>query len=585
MTCAGSKRRGVPRGWMGWTGWTVAACLIFGLATALQYQQVLRGELWTSIAVPRPVPEAAGVPRERADHLWPPDRVQLHREWEDWDHGFVLWVVSRNAYTLLTEPSRLFGEGPCFPFPKPLVLGHPAITQGILAAPAYAATGNPIFSYNSIMILASFLAALAMYLLVRDWTGSPSAGIAAGLLYAFHGARVSLATYPFKIDLAWVLFAMLFGERYFKQGRWRDALLTALCIALQLSMSLYASLVCVLVLLPYLVWLLTKYGLAKLRPGPVVMALVVIGLSTALVYAPYLGLPETSGNRLRYVALWSGFLPGRFVGWLIFLFALVSLLPGYRESGASRRWALLAACALVLWLATGGNEAAQRIAEKAGDPAPFALPSPYRIFDFLPGLALIRGSLFLATGVHLLLSMLAGLGVARLIRWTPPPWKLAISAVLICVAFTDTLHPELLGRRAPVEFRTLALRPWEQDTRKFFETLEELGNRGPVVEIPSGPPWALHRESSRTLLNAYHHRPTSGCHNSVIPPEVRRVRTLIDRLPDADALRELRSLGFTTLVVHGGATIQEPFRTAAERSELLEEVHATLRRAAYSISP
>ena len=63
------------------------------------------------------------------------------------------------------------------------------------------------------------------------------------------------------------------------------------------------------------------------------------------------------------------------------------------------------------------------------------------------------------------------------------------------------------------------------------------------------------------------------------------MRALIDRLPDADALRELRSLGFTTLVVHGGPPIQEPFRAAAERRELLEEVHATLRRAAYSISP
>jgi hypothetical protein len=63
------------------------------------------------------------------------------------------------------------------------------------------------------------------------------------------------------------------------------------------------------------------------------------------------------------------------------------------------------------------------------------------------------------------------------------------------------------------------------------------------------------------------------------------VRALIDRLPDADALRELGSLGFTTLVVHGGPRIQRPIRAAAEQSELLEEVHVTLRWAAYSLSP
>jgi hypothetical protein len=582
MRCAGSERRGVPRGR---TAWTVGACLLFGLAIVLQYQQVLRGGLWTSMAVPRPVPEASATLFERADHLWSPDLVERHRQWQQPDHAFALWIVSRNAYTLLNEPSHLFGEGPCFPFPRPLVLGHPAISQGILAALPYALTGEPIASYNAVMILASFLAALAVYLLVRQWTGSSAAGIAAGLLYAFHGARLSLATYPFKIDLAWLLFAMFFGERYFRKGRWLDALLAAVCIALQLGMSLYASLVCVLVLLPHLIWLLKKHGVARLRPGPVLVALAIIGLSTGLLYAQYLELPEATGHRLRCFATWSGFLPGRFVGWLVFLFALASLLPGRRENGESSRWALLAACALVLWFATGGNEAAQRIAERAGDPAPFGLPSPYRVLDLVPGLGLIRGSLFLAIGVHLVLSLLAGLGIARLLRSTPQRWMPAVAAALICVVFVDTLHPELLGGRTPVRFHARELGPSERAARQFFETLEELGNRGPVLEVPYGPPFEIHNEASRTLLNAYHHRPTSSCYNSLIPSEVATVRALIDRLPDAGALRELRALGFTTLVVHGGPPIQAPFRAAARRSALLEEVRVSLRMGAYAISP
>lgn len=584
MSGASPEDRHKLSGRMSGAKWTAAACLIFGIATAHQYQQVLLDGFGTAIAVPRNFGKTTTDPSERADHLWPTERADLRRQWEDWDHSFALWVVSRNAYTLLHEPAGLFAEGPCFPFPMPLALGHPAIGQGLLAVPVYAATGNPMAAYNSVMMLGSLLAALAMFLTIRSWTGSPGAGIAAGLLFAFHGARVSLATYPFIIDLSWTIFALYFGERYFRCGRWRDALLAALCIALQLSMSLYASLMCVVILLSYGVWLLRTYAVSKLRPGPVVVALGVIGLSLAFVYLPYLEILEAPGNRVRLVAWWSGFLPGRFVGWLVFLLAGASLLPGLRDPRASRRWALLAACGLVLWFATAGNEAAQRIAEKAGDPAPLKLPNPYQILDFIPGLSMVRGPFVLASGVHLLLSLLAGLGAARLIGWTPASWRLVAVAALISVVFADTLHPELVGRRAGVGFRSQGLRPGEPAALAFFEKLDALGNRGPIVEIPISNPWATHREASRTLLNVYHHRPTSGCHNSVIPPETTRVRAIISRLPNPYALRKLRALGFTTVIVHGGPELQRPFREAAGPGGVLEEIRVEKKLAAFSIA-
>jgi hypothetical protein len=545
------------------SAWTLAACLVFALASTDQYRQVLRDGFGTSIAVPRLLPEPADAPRERADHLWPPRLEERRTQWEETDHAFAVWVVSRNAHTLLGAPGELFGEGPCFPFPRPLALGHPALTQGLLAAPPYALTRNPIAAYNAVMLAGSFLAALAAFALVRGWTASPAAGIAAGLLVGFHGARTSLATYPFIVDLAWTLFAMHFGERYFARGRARDAAAAAACVALQLWMSLYASLICALVLLPHLVWLLARYGTARLRRGPVAAALLWIGVPTALLALPYLGLPGAPGERVRYLAQWSAFLPGRFLGWLVLLLALLPFAPGPRQEWASRRFALLAAAALLLWLATGGSGA----------------------FDFLPGFDLVRGPFVLAIGIHLALSLLAGLGAARLLRLVPERGRLAAAGLLLAVVFADTLHPELVGARAPVSFRALPLAAAEVAARGLFRQLAELGDLGPVAEIPSGPPFALRREASRTLIQAYHHRPTSACYNSVIPVQTQRVRQLTREIPDREALRELRALGFTTLVVHGGAEIQERMRAAAAANGGLRELRANAAASAWSLAP
>jgi hypothetical protein len=435
------------------------------------------------------------------------------------------------------------------------------------------------------MLAGSFLAALAAFALVRGWTASPAAGIAAGLLVGFHGARTSLATYPFIVDLAWTLFALHLGERYFARGRARDAAAAAACVALQLWMSLYASLICALVLLPQLVWLLLRHGTAKLRRGPVAAALLLVGVPTALLAAPYLALPELPAERVRYLAQWSAFLPGRFVGWLVLLLALVPFAPGPREEWASRRFPPLAAAALLLWLATGGSGPAAGEALADGGPTSFGLPSPYRLFDFLPGFDLVRGPFVLAVGLHLALSLLAGLGAARLLRLAPARARLAASGLLLAVVFADTLHPELVGARAPVSFRSLELTQNERALRGLFAQLARLGDRGPVAEIPSGSPFALQREASRTLLQAFHHRPTSACYNSVIPAETQRVRRLTRDLPDAEALRELRALGFTTLLVHGGPELQQRMRAAAAAHGGLRELRANAAAAAWSIAP
>ena len=81
---------------------------------------------------------------------------------------------------LLPERGRIFDAEQCFPASRSLALGDPAITLGLLGIPVWVLSGDPILTLNVVTLAVNLLAALAMFWLVRDWTGVPAAGIAAG---------------------------------------------------------------------------------------------------------------------------------------------------------------------------------------------------------------------------------------------------------------------------------------------------------------------------------------------------------------------------------------------------------------------
>ena len=100
------------------------------------------------------------------------------------DVVFEAWLTARNARTLLTEPHRPFDTPHCAPAEKTLTLGVPMITMGLLATPVALFTRNPALAYNFSIFCLLVVTALAMFLLIREWTGNAAAGIIAGLLFA-----------------------------------------------------------------------------------------------------------------------------------------------------------------------------------------------------------------------------------------------------------------------------------------------------------------------------------------------------------------------------------------------------------------
>ena len=399
-----------------------------------------------------------------------------------------------------------------------------------------------------------------MFLLVREWTASPPAGIVAALLYAFHALKIGDVVHVIIWDTSWTVFALYFATRLFQHGRARDAIGLALAVSLQVAGSLYPLLAAVVIGLPFIVWLVLHYGVKRLDPAWSAGALLFIGAVAWFALAPYFrgsaagDIDQTPYQVYRPL---SYLMPGGtgFSGWVIVLLSLAAVGLGRKRAvpalSGDPRIALVLAGLFIFSVAVvgegGPGQATYPVVR--GEPPPEGFPNLYlALSTVLPGLEVVRGPGAMYGGVHVVLCILAGLGAGAVLRLVPPRYAVVASTLLIAAAAVDTLRPSLLGLTPRIDYSMLELRPTD-DALELFDSLEAAGDTGPILEVPLQHINLL-KASRGLLLTAYHHRPTSYCYNSFFPEAIMEVERLGKALPSAADFTRLRELGFETLVVH-----------------------------------
>ena len=146
-----------------------------------------------------------------------------------WDLGDSLlnaWILAWDAERILRFLSgdagaiRNFWNANIF-YPEPLTLAYSEhlFAQAVQILPVYALTGNIILSYNLLFLSTFVLSGLGMFLFVREATGSPLAGFAAGLIYAFAPYRVPQFSHLQVISSQWMPFVLYGLRRYFVTRR------------------------------------------------------------------------------------------------------------------------------------------------------------------------------------------------------------------------------------------------------------------------------------------------------------------------------------------------------------------------------
>jgi len=557
------------------------------------------------LALASPARELLGRDLTRYAARWPRYEGELESRDRAWqfmvqnDLQLSAWLVARNARVLVTHPSTLYDTELCHPAKGMLARGEPMLALGVLGTPLALVGVDPVLLYNAVVLGLVLVSAAGMCWLVVDWTGDRHAGLAAGLLFALHPVKLREVVHPYIDDTVWIVFAMLFARRFFaKEGQggyagWASALGFALAVSMQMAGSFYALLGCFFVALPFGVWLLVRHRhrLAKLEPAPAALALAIVGAVGWGVFAPYLELSAEGGLSQRLMLQMlkpTELLPGgrRFPGLVLVALVVAALALG-RTRGmqdlkarlGDPRLALLVGAVLAVVIPMAG-------------PRGFFVASPLylAVAKLIPGMSVIRAPERIAIGLHVATCVLAGIGAAALLRGLPAAWRTRGGAAVVAVAFFAVTVPVAWLSGPPIVFKAVEVRPPESWLR-FFTTLEERGNRGPILEIPAQDTATKHRRVGAAI---FHGRRTNTCINSYSPPVRAEVNDLADRVPEPAALDRLLELGFTTIVGHHPADDRWPWNNAfARRFEAasrgpgarLRKIHATADHSAFEILP
>lgn len=463
-----------------------------------------------------------------------------------------------DAHALLRQPQHLFDSNAFHPYPRSLAFADHLLPEAVMVAPVQWLTGNPLLASNMALLLALTLSALAMLALVRDVTGSWSAGFLAGLAYAFNSFTLHELPRVHVLNLQWWPLAILFLLRFSRSGRARDAWVFAGALGLQgLSGTYY--LVYSVLLGP--VWLLAAYVGARRRPSrgellKLVSALAVVAAFVASFLRPYRELFRSLGfekgwaggaDLLSYLDppprnwLWSAFALGTrselphflgFAGGALVALGAAALVLG-RLDHARRGLGLLALLTFVLGVLLSLGPLVHVGGRLVGGgpydllywhlPLAKAMASPERtgVLAVLGGAVLVgiaaAGLLARLTGrVRAACALLLGI-LLPLEHWAPPRPASAVPT----------------GRNIPAVYAWLA---------------EE--SREPVADLP------LYADRARKLWAVYlhlstsHWRPIPIGRTSFYPPVHDFLAWCLRGFPDDVSLAALDRVGIRTVVVH-----------------------------------
>ncbi len=472
------------------------------------------------------------------------------------DSAFIAWVmgwVGRHLAALLhgdTGAWAAMWQAPIFaPEPSTLAYSDHFVAQAAQALPVYWLTGNPLLGYNVVHLSAFVLTALAAHLLAYRFTASHVAGAVAGLTFAFSHYRLywSLAHLQ-TLSVHWWIFALLALDVFAETGAlWALAGAAAGIVALSLS-STYLMAFSALFTPLFAVWALARHG--RLRDPRRWLGLAGAGVASLVAVWPFVRpylvmrqaldftrtLPEVVGNSVTLAGYW-GEMP--WLGPVLAMAALgLAVRPGPKRHELSRvaKLGLLAMALAALILSLGPVIA-------VGDTS---LAGPYGVlFTYVPGFQGLRVAHRFAVIGLLFLSVLAGVGAARMARRRV---GLAVVVVLTALA-TRTAWTRPYPIDLPLESHERAaipeyLRPTAA-TPAIYRFARTLPATAVLVELPFGD---IDYEIRYTFFTLAHERRIVNGYSGVQPPSY-LARLPVLRAPLADVEATWRALRPATHVV------------------------------------
>ena len=204
----------------------------------------------------------------------------------------TLWILDEGGRRLYTDPLRVFEANAYHPMRHSLLYSESMLSAGALVAPVNALTGNPILGYNLYYLTTVVLSLVGTFLVVREITGDPRAGLVGGWLFALCADRLWFGGFLPSLSVHWVPFVIYAWLRLLDAPGLRPALGLGAALVMHMHASAYHGLMLPVLLVPWALALLVLGPWPLHRWGAVAAALISgLGVSLAFFF-PYLAVRD-----------------------------------------------------------------------------------------------------------------------------------------------------------------------------------------------------------------------------------------------------------------------------------------------------
>jgi hypothetical protein len=494
-----------------------------------------------------------------------PQAVRLLSVPDSLDTTFSMWRIAWIAHQLVSDPRHLFDANIFYPLKHTLAYSDAVLAEGLAGAPLQWIGVPTVIVYNLLVLAGFVLSALGAFLLVRDLTGSSAAGIVGGMIYAFAPFRFDHLIHLEMLWAQWIPLAMWMLHRTLQSGRWRDGLLTGLCVGLQGLSSVYYLVFFATILVIVGPILLTtaaprmwRRAALSLAAGAVLAALMLIPYARAYQAASAdVGVRErmltmqgfsvgprhylvTTPNNILYGAATSSISVHErrlFMGYLVMALMVIGFWPPINRIRVIYALAL-AVCVDISFAHRG-------------------LLLGW-LYDHIPIYQGLRVPTRIGQLALLCAAVLAGFGVTRVLSWVqtrrPAALRPAFLAICAIVGLEYLMFPLAL---VPMPTSAPASAAWLRDQPP-----------APVAVFPvprHDTDWRRFIVESRYEFETiFHWRPLTNGYSGFLPPSFYVNNILLLDFPSDKSMARLRELGVGYAMVHERYYGRDEYRRVVE---------------------
>jgi len=515
-----------------------------------------------------------------------------HAVYKDpYDTTFQAWTLAWDIHALSENPLDLFNTNIYYPNPYTLAYSEHQITTAVMAIPLMAITGNPVQTANYMLIFNLFLCALGAYLLTRRLTGNRTAGVVAGIIFAFAPPRLAHMGHLQLSAACWIPLSLLFLHRYSEEGRTRDAALFALFFLLQTLATWYYGIILAVAVLIFLAvrLVMNRKGFTVRWTGVFLLSVLVALLLITPFAIPYLKVQKDEPRFEREIEevdlfsadvrdfaiaptenlVWGRLTAGLretteerggeterslFPGLVPLVLGVAGAVLLFRRGKGKERffvryYVAIAVASFVLCLGSSLYFFGHRL----------NVPMPYELFYYLfPGFKVIRVPGRFIILVILSLAVLSGFAVKAVIGRVSS-WRGEAAPAVAALLVVGLLLVDLMSATLPMYAVPLA-----DEFPPVYTWLEGREGEAPTVEMPLAEydketfEWGLQyeetwpqREPMRAYYSTLHWKKIFNGYSGFIPSSYYDGVFATRDFPSSEAIDFFKAEGVEYMIIHG----------------------------------